>query len=103
MGGHWNMGDNPLGLELTEAAEGGVALPNCRGRYPGGREARRALMAGAHGGCGATRQSCPVALLKRVVGRGLRRSEDHGVRGKTTLVRLAEPRWCAPCVEKVKG
>ena len=24
MGGHWNMGDNPLGLELTEAAEGGA-------------------------------------------------------------------------------
>ena len=23
MEGHWNMGDNPLGLELTEAAEGG--------------------------------------------------------------------------------
>jgi hypothetical protein len=99
MRGHWNIGDNPLGLELAEAAEGDRAALLQRS-IPGWAGARRALMAGAHGGCGATRQSCPVALLKRVVGRGLRRSWREG---KTTLVRLAEPRWCAPCVEKVKG
>ena len=29
MEGHWNMRDNPLGLELTEAAEGGRGRVAC--------------------------------------------------------------------------
>jgi hypothetical protein len=94
------VGDNIQGLELTEDAEGDCAALLQRS-IPGWAGAIRALMAGAHGGCGATRDNrAPCRLAEKGWWGG--GSEEHGMRGKTTLVRLAQCRGGALVVRALR-